>query len=590
MKKFFTTTFACVLGTFIAGLLLVMVGIFAMTAMVAATASQNKEEYKPEKNTVLKLELSGNLTERYTEDPMQMLLSQGETATGLDQIRRAIKVAEENDNIIGIMIDANGMSKMPASSEEIRRLLAEFKNNTGKWIYAYADNYTQSDYLIASVADSIVLNKIGSVDIHGLGGMQTFLPGLLKKAGIEVQIFRVGTYKSAVEPYICEKMSDANREQTMAYINTIWDYYTEAITSSRNITAEQLNAIADTIVSLRPANEVLAMNLVDTLMYRPEFDEWLKRKVGVEKDKEVNFASVAQLASVAPKKNKSEDIVAVVYAVGEITENGGDGINSKDLVPELTRIKNDKKVKTVVFRVNSPGGSAYASEQIWAELDAIKKAGKKVIVSMGDMAASGGYYISCNADRIFAESTTLTGSIGVFGAIPTAEKLMTDKLGLSFDEARTHKYGNPLSGEFIYKKFSPAEGMAIQRMIEDCYDLFTTRCANGRGMTQDDIKKIAEGRVWIGKTAVELGLVDEIGSIYDAIDYAAKESGLDNYKVAVYPKQKSTFDRLIEQLSNSTRLSVASMIIGEDMPYLKALRQIENLDPIQCRMENITIE
>ncbi len=590
MKKFFTTTFACVLGTFIAGMLLIMVGIFAMMGMVAATASQGNEEYKPEKNTVLKLELSGNLSERYTEDPMQMLFSQGETATGLDQIRRAIKVAEENDNIVGIMIDAKGMSKMPASSEEIRRLLTEFKANTGKWIYAYADNYAQGDYLIASVADSIVLNKIGSVDIHGLGGIQTFMPGLLKKAGIEMQIFRVGTYKSAVEPYICEKMSDANREQTMAYINTIWDYYTDAITSSRNITPEQLNAIADTIVSLRTADEVLAMNLVDTLMYRPEFDEWLKGKVGVEKDKDVNFATAAQLASVAPKKNKSENVIALVYAVGEIYENGGNGINSEDLVPELTSIKNDEKIKTVVFRVNSPGGSAYASEQIWAELEAIKKAGKKVIVSMGDMAASGGYYISCNADHIFAESTTLTGSIGVFGAVPTAEKLMTDKLGLSFDEVRTHKYGNPLSGEVIYKKFNPAEGMAIQRMIEECYDLFTTRCANGRGMTQDDIKKIAEGRVWIGKTAVKLGLVDEIGGIDDAIDYAAKESGLDNYKIAVYPKQKSSFELLMEQLGNSSRMSIASMILGEDLPYLKALKQIEHFDPIQCRMEDITIE
>lgn len=590
MKKFFTITFACVLGTFIAGLLLVMVGLFAMMNIVTATVSQGSEEYVPEKNTVLKLELSGKLTERYTDDPMQTLLSQGELITGLDHVRRAIKVAEENDNIAGIMIDAKGMAKMPASSEEIRQLLTDFKANSGKWIYAYADKYTQDDYLIASVADSIVLNKMGSVDIHGLGGTQTFLPGLLKKAGIEMQIFRVGTYKSAVEPYICEKMSDANREQTMAYINTIWDYYTDAITSSRDITPEQLNAIADTIVSLRTAEEVLAMNLVDTLMYRPEFDEWLKGKVGIEKDKDLNFATVAQLASVAPKKNKSDNVMALVYAVGEIYEKGGSGINSEDLVPELTRIKNDDKIKTVVFRVNSPGGSAYASEQIWAELEAIKKTGKKVVVSMGDMAASGGYYISCNADRIFAESTTLTGSIGVFGAVPTAEELMTDKLGLSFDEVRTHKYGNPLSGESLYKKFSPAEGMAIQRMIEECYDQFTTRCADGRGMTQDDIKKIAEGRVWIGKTAVELGLVDEIGSLDDAIDYAAKESGLDDYKIAVYPKQKSSFEILMEQLGSSSRISIASIILGEDMPYLKALRQIENFSPIQCRMEDITIE
>lgn len=589
MKKFFTTTFACVLGTLIAGMIIILVGVFSLTGIVASSASSDTT-YTPQKNTVLKLTLSGALDERYSDDPLQGILSQGEAATGLDQIRKAIKVAAENDNVTGIFIDARGMAQMPASSEEIRRLLADFKEETGKWIYAYADNYTQSDYLIASVADTVVLNNIGTVDIHGLGGLQMFLPGLLEKVGVEFQIFRVGTYKSAVEPYICEKMSDANREQTMAYLNTIWDYYTEAITTSRGITPEYFNAIADSITSLRSGDEMLAMNLVDTLMYRPQFDEWLKTKAGVESDKEINFATVGELASVAAPKNKSKNIVALVYAVGDITEAGGDGINSEELVPELTKIRKDEDVKAVVLRVNSPGGSGYASEQIWAEIEAIKAAGKKVIVSMGDLAASGGYYISCNADHIFAESTTLTGSIGVFGAVPTAEELMTDKLGLSFDEVRTHKYGNVLDGSFIYKKFNPGEALAMQRSVEEFYDLFTRRCAEGRGMSQDDIKKIAEGRVWIGKTAVELGLVDEMGGIDDAIAYAVEESGLQDYKIAVYPKQKSSFDRIMEQLGSQARLSIVSMILGEDVPYLKALREIQSWDPIQCRMENIAIK
>ena len=390
MKKFFTTTFACVLGTLIAGMILILVGVFSLTGILAASASGDTT-YTPQKNTVLKLTLSGALDERYSDDPLQGILSQGEASTGLDQIRRAIKVAAENDNVTGIFIDARGMAQMPASSEEIRRLLADFKEETGKWIYAYADNYTQSDYLIASVADTVVLNNIGTVDIHGLGGLQMFLPGLLEKVGVEFQIFRVGTYKSAVEPYICEKMSDANREQTMAYLNTIWDYYTEAITTSRGITPEYFNAIADSITSLRSGDEMLAMNLVDTLMYRPQFDEWLKTKAGVESDKEINFATVGELASVAAPKNKSKNIVALVYAVGDITEAGGQGINSEELVPELTKIRKDENVKAVVLRVHSPGGSGYASEQIWAEIEAIKAAGKKDIVSTGDMAASGGY-------------------------------------------------------------------------------------------------------------------------------------------------------------------------------------------------------
>lgn len=590
MKKFFTTAFACTLGTLIAGLLLFVLMIVGMAGVVASSVSSGNETYVPQKNTVLKLNLSGELQERYVEDPMQSFMSSGSTTQGLDKIRRAIKVATENENVVGIYIDACGLSAMPASSEEIRRLLCEFKEKSGKWIYAYADNYTQNDYIIASVADSVIINPIGAIDIHGLGGLQMFYPRLFEKIGVEYQIFRVGTYKSAVEPYINEKMSDANREQTMAYLNTTWDTFSEGITASRNITTEQLDEIANSIISLQPTDKYFEYNLVDTAMYRPQFDEWLKGKVGIEKDKDIEFASVSQLASVVAPENKSKNTIAVVYAVGGIVEVGSDGIVSSELVPELTKIRKDENIKAVVLRVNSPGGSAYASEQIWAELEAIQAAGKKVVVSMGDMAASGGYYISCGADYIFAENTTLTGSIGVFGAIPNAEELMTNKLGLKFDAARTHKYGNPMSGDFIFQKFGDAERMAMQGMIEKTYDLFTKRCAEGRNMPQDSIKLIAEGRVWVGKTAVDLGLVDEIGSIDDAIAYAAELSELQDYKVANYPAVKSSFDRLMEQLGSTSKLTIASWILGEDVKYIQALRTIEDTDFIQCRMENITIE
>ena len=590
MKKFFTTAFACTLGTLIAGLLLMILLIIGMTGAIASSVATGSEVYIPQKNTVLKLELSGSLQERYMEDPMQELMSNGSAAQGLDQMRKAIKVATENENIVGIYIDARGLSAMPASSEEIRRLLVEFKEKSGKWIYSYADYYTQGDYVLASVADTVILNPIGSVSIHGLGGMQMFFPVALKKLGVEMKIFRVGTYKSAVEPYMCDKMSDANREQTMAYLNTIWGTFAENVSLSRDFTTEHFNNVANEITSMRPTRDILAYNLADTTMYRPEFNEWLKTKVGVEKDKEVNFATVAQLASVLEKENKSKNTIAVVYAVGDITESGGEGINSEDLVPELTKIRKDDNIKAVVLRVNSPGGSAYASEQIWAELEAIQAAGKKVVVSMGDMAASGGYYISCGADYIFAENTTLTGSIGVFGAMPCVEKLMTEKLGLKFDAARTHKYSNAMSGEFIFQKFGEGERLAIQGMIEECYDLFTKRCAEGRGVSQESIKQIAEGRVWVGKTAAELGLVDSIGSIDDAIAYAAQASELADYKVATYPAMKTSFEKLMEQFGSTSRLSIASWILGEDVKYIQALRTIENTDLIQCRMDNITIE
>lgn len=589
MKKFFTTAFACTLGTLIAGLILVFLLIIAAVGLVASSASSGNEQYVPKEKTVLKLNLSGSLQERYVEDPMENLLSQGSSGVGLDQIRRAIEVATENENIIGIYIDARNLSAMPASTEEIRDMLVEFKEKSGKWIYSYADSYTQNDYFLASVSDSIVLNPLGSIDIHGLGGIQMFFPGLLDKMGIEMKIFRVGTYKSAVEPYMCEEMSPANREQTLAYINSIWDTFTEDITASRGFSAEHFNAIADSITAIRDGKDMLAFQLADTLMYRPEFDEWLKTKVGVETDEEINFASVAQLASITPKSNKSKNTIAVVYAVGDIVDSGDGGIVGESFVPELTKIRKDENIKAVVLRVNSPGGSAYASEQIWAELEAIQAAGKKVVVSMGDMAASGGYYISCGADYIFAENTTLTGSIGVFGTMPVAEELMTEKLGLRFDEARTHKYGNVLNGDFLYQGFNQAEEMAVQRMIESTYDLFTRRCAEGRGMEQDSIKLIAEGRVWIGKTAVELGLVDEIGSIDDAIAYAAQLCEVDDYQIATYPAIKNSFDRLMEQLGSTTRLGIASRILGKDVEYLRALQMIENINPIQCRMENITI-
>lgn len=590
MKKFFTTAFACTLGTLIAGLLLVVLMIIGMAGVVASSVSSGNEIYVPQKNTVLKLKLSGELQERYVEDPMQSFMSNGTTSIGLDQIRKAIKVAGENENVVGIYIDASGLAASPASSEEIRRLLSEFKEKSGKWIYAYADNYTQNDYIIASVADSVIINPIGAIDIHGLGGMQMFFPGLFDKLGVEMQVFRVGTYKSAVEPYMNEKMSDANREQTMAYLNTIWNTFSEGVAASRNMTTEQFDEIANSIVSLKPTQDVLDYNLADTTMYRPEFNEWLKGKVGVEKDKDINFASVSQLASVVEKENKSENTIAVVYAVGGIVEVGTDGIVSQELVPELTKIRKDENIKAVVLRVNSPGGSAYASEQIWAELEAIQAAGKKVVVSMGDLAASGGYYISCGADYIFAENTTLTGSIGVFGTVPCAEELMTEKLGLKFDVARTHKYGNPMSGDFIFQKFGEGERIAMQGMVEHTYDLFTKRCAEGRNMPQDSIKQIAEGRVWVGKTAVELGLVDAIGSIDDAIAYAAEISELADYKVANYPAVKSSFERLMEQFGSTTKLTIASWILGEDVKYIQALRTIENTDLIQCRMENISIE
>lgn len=589
MKQFFKGVFSCALGTFITLCVISIITIGSCLICFAIISYIDSQPYEPQDNTVLKIELSGELQERYEEDLLTQIFSEGNENMGLDHIRAAIKEATHNDKVVGIYIDARGMSSMPASTEEIRRLLQEFKEKSGKWVYAYADNYSQNDYIIASVADKVIINPIGAVDIHGMGGLQMFFPRLFEKVGVKFEVFRVGTYKSAVEPYMNEKMSDASREQTMAYLNTIWDTFTTGVATSRNITPEYFDSLADSITALRPTSDMLAYNLADTTMYRPEFEKWLANKVGADSYEEINFASVKDLASVKAPKNKSKQYITVVYAAGEIAENGGDGINSEELIPELQKIRNDKNVSAVVLRINSPGGSAYASEQIWAEIEEIKKAGKKVVVSMGDMAASGGYYIACNADYIFAENTTLTGSIGVFGLLPCAEELMTEKLGLSFDEARTHEYGSLASGEFIFKEMNSGEKAAIQRSVENTYELFTRRCADGRGMEQDSIKAIAEGRVWVGKTAVEIGLVDEIGSLDDAIAHAAELSGISSYKLAYYPTVVSPIEELLKIATTTTRLDIASYILGEDVAYIKALQHVENISPIQARMEDITI-
>ncbi len=590
MKKFFKKAFSWAFGIFLSVCLLVIFFVGGFFGYVAYLTHQQNKPFEPKDKTVLKINLQGTLQERYTEDPMALFFSNGTQNMSLDHVRAAIKEATHNDKVVGIFIDARGLESMPASTEEIRNLLLDFKEESGKWVYAYADNYSQNDYFIASVADNIVLNPIGMVDVHGLGGLQMFYPRLFDKLGVDIQIFRVGTYKSAVEPYMCEKMSDANREQTMAYLNTMWDTFATDIAASRNMTYEFFNSLPDSITSLRPTSDMLAYNLVDTTMYRPEFEEWIAGQVGVSKYDDINFASVSDLAKVKQPKNKARDYIAVVYAAGAIAERDGDGINSEDLVPELQKIRNDKYVRAVVLRVNSPGGSAYASEQIWAEIEALKEAGKKVVVSMGDMAASGGYYISCGADYIFAENTTITGSIGVFSVIPTAEELMTDKLGLSFDVARTHSHSSPLAGDFLFQHYDRVEAAAMQRMVENIYDLFTMRCAEGRGMAQDSIKMIAEGRVWVGKTATEIGLVDEIGSLDDAIAYAADISGVGNYRIAYYPAEQSAFDQIVDKISTTSRLDIASYILGEDVQYIQALKHIENIYPIQARMVDITIE
>lgn len=580
MKKFFITTFACVLGVLIAGLLLSIVSFFALTGMVITTETT----YTPIPNTILKLDL-GLVTERSQEDVMSYLMGSPEKSDGLDNIIRAIETAKDNKNIVGIYIDASGMSAGIATLDRIHRALIDFKES-GKFVYAYADNYTQREYLLSAAADSVMLNPVGAIDFRGMAGQITFLKGLYDKLGIEMQVLKVGTYKSAVEPYINTRMSDANREQTLAYMTPIWNHLLEQLSEDRGLTVEQLNDLADTLLMTVDAKELVAKGLVDSLMYRPQMNDFLKTRAGIDPDDDLIFASANEVASIKQAKNKAKDEIAIVYAEGGIDMGESNGVNTAELVKDLTRIQKDKNIKAVVLRVNSPGGSAYGSEQVWAAIEAIKAAGKPVVVSMGDVAASGGYYISCNADRIFANPTTLTGSIGIYGMIPNLEGLLSDKLGLTFDGVQTNKYGN--FGSFN-RAMTPDERRQMQQYIERGYELFTSRCAEGRHMSLDEIKKIAEGRVWDGQTALEIGLVDELGDLDAAIDWAAQKANLEKYKTSSYPKQKSAMDQLLEGFNTHVRARIAASYLGESYKYLEALEQCKNIDPIQYRMEDIEL-
>lgn len=480
---------------------------------------------------------------------------------------------------------AHGMNMGIATLDRIHRALIDFKES-GKFVYAYADTYSQREYLLSAAADSVMLNPVGAVDFRGLAGQVMFWKGLYDKLGIEMQILKVGTYKSAVEPYVNTRMSDANREQTIAYMTPIWNHLLEQLSKDRNLSVEQLNNLADTLLITVEAKELVNRGLIDSLLYRPQMEQFLKDKVGIDSDDDLIFASANEVASMKQPKNKAKDEIAIVYAEGGIDLGETNGVNTAELVEDLTKIQKDKKIKAVVLRVNSPGGSAYGSEQVWAAIEAIKAAGKPVVVSMGDVAASGGYYISCNADRIFANPTTLTGSIGIYGMIPNFEGLVTDKLGITFDGVQTNRYGN--FGSFN-RAMTPDEHRQMQQYIERGYELFTTRCAEGRGMSLDAIKKIAEGRVWDGQTALKIGLVDELGDLDDAIAWVAQKAGLEQYKTSSYPQQKTAVEQLFEEINKNVQARIAAVYLGESYKYLQTLEQCKNLDPLQCRMEEIEL-
>ena len=533
---------------------------------------------KLEANGIYQLQLKGTLVEQgQEEDPFAALLGEvpgygaPDAIVGLDDILSNIRLAKSDDRILGIYLDGGSLSMGPASAKAIRDALLDFKTS-GKWIIAYASNYGQMNYYLASVADKVCLNPTGAISWNGLTAQKMYYTRLFEKIGVEMQILKVGTFKSAVEPYFRTSMSDADRLQTKQYLGGIWEEMVGAVALSRNLTDRQLNAYADRYMGLQPAEDYLTCGLADTLIYRQSVDSILRLYAGT---KDYTLYTTTELAHVKRMESKAKDKVAVVYLEGNIYSESGEGIVDKQVLKQLKKIQKDNDVKAVVLRVNSPGGSADASEQIWHGVQLLKEKGLPVVVSMGDYAASGGYYISCNADYIYAEPTTLTGSIGIYGVVPNWGKLR-DKVGLDIDGVSTNAHSD-LEVNMVYKGMNPEEEAMMQRMIERGYDLFTRRCAEGRHTTQDAIKKIGEGRVWLGKDAIGIGLVDCLGNIDDAIAKAVELAGLEQYKTVYYPEKKDPMEELLKALDGS---SPEERLLREMQSFAKEPRRMMQIERI----------
>ena len=540
-------------------------------------------ETKVQENSILCLNLEGLLSERVEENPIMDLMGEKFASYGLDDILSSIQKAKDNENIKGIYLQPNVFIAEYPSLEEIRKALSDFKES-GKFIVAYADQYTQEMYYLASVADKIIVNPQGSIALHGLASQAMFYTDLMKKLGIEMQIFKVGTYKAAVEPFIATEMSDANREQISVYLNSVWERTLEDISESRNISMEKLNQYADNMMDLKMAEEYVACGLADTLLYQDGVLDYLKTMIGCEKDENLRTLSIEDMKNV--KRNipldKSGNIIAVYYAFGEIDASipSNEGINPEKVINDLRKIREDESIKALVFRVNSPGGSAYGSEQIWREIVLMREK-KPVIVSMGDYAASGGYYISCAADCIVANPTTLTGSIGIFGMFPNFDGLLNDKLGLHFDIVKTNKFADLGSRN---RPFNEGEKEILQNYINNGYELFVKRCADGRGMSTEAIKKIAEGRVWTGAAAKELGLVDELGGLDKALEIAAQKAEVDSYSVINFPSPENPILSLLNNSKEDYIQGQISNTMGEYYDYIKFIQNMKDMDHIQARM------
>lgn len=583
MGQFFKFVFASCLGLVLAGILLMVIGGAAIGSLI----SKESQSVSVKPNSVLELKLNTPIPERTNNIPRDFSSFDIENILGVHDIVDAIEGAKEDDNIKGIFLNMNGASGGQATKSLIRDALSDFKDS-GKFIYAYSKAYSQGDYYLASVADKVYLNPVGGMDFRGFGAQLMFVKNMLDELGIKMQVFYAGKFKGATEIFRRTDLSEENRLQIRQYIDGLYEVYLDDISRSRKISVPELKNIADEFL-VRSPEDALSYKMVDVLGYYDEVESAIKERIGSDEDDKLKKISLSDYAKTVTSKSdfSVKDRIAVVYAEGGIDVGEGDPgtIGDEKYMKILRKIRRDDKIKAMVLRVNSGGGSALASDNIWREIQLIKEAGKSVVVSMGNVAASGGYYIACDADKIYAQDNTITGSIGVFATIPSTQNFMNEKLGITFDTVSTGEFSNSLSLVYDVKE---KEGQIIQESVEEIYETFLKRVSEGRGMTRDAVHEIAQGRVWTGLKAKEIGLVDEIGGLDEAITAAQELAGLEKYRMKEYPLIKDPMEQIIEDIMGKKDAAIKAEFVKTEFkelyPYYKKMKTLKEMKGAQMRM------
>jgi protease-4 len=579
MLSFLKNVLATIVGIIASFFILIFLG-----AIIGAAISGGEEQTVVKENSILKITLDQQMIDRGLDNPIDFdfFNMQSSSKLGLNDVLESIEKAKQDDNIKGIYLNIEFPNIGMATLEELRNKLQSFKDSSEKFILAYSEVYSQKAYYIASVADQLYLNPEGAIELKGLSYQGMFFKNALEKLEVEPQIIRHGKFKSAVEPYMLEKMSDANREQVNRFLSSMWKDFLNEVAEDRPSNVQELNKIAEDLLVQYP-EDAISYQLADALLYKDQVLDTLKAKLGIDAKEDIPVVSLAAYKR-APNKQKKfhKDKVAVIYAQGAIQGGEGDDetIGSERISRAIREARTDEKVNAIVLRVNSPGGSALASETILREAK-LAKAEKPFVVSMGDLAASGGYYIACDADTIVASPTTITGSIGVFGVLFNGQQLLNNKLGITIDTVKTGQYADMGSP---FRSLTPTERDIIQRGVVKVYDTFITHVAAGRKMSKEAVDAIGQGRVWTGRDALELGLVDVLGGLEDAIEIAANMADLEEYRISNLPKQKDPMEELIKELSGQARASIIEDELGASYQYYKELKNILEMDQLQARM------